>query len=264
MNGSFIDPSESGALVRLIEDSNNGKFFEPGNHFFIVTPTPEISVDQSLKMYDGIWLPVSVLRSIPLERFDIGSHNWRRVRIVSIPEGDEPDGNTHRVTFAFDTKIFANMQYVVYLAPNENDVKKGSVFSLAHCSDQISWYLELKWITSWLIDLFQELAPQPERLKLHKEDIELEIIKKSYYGHYLNILNLLVDSIQLPTIKIVSNSRKFFWRWWNVLLLTLLLSALGASLFFFYPFNKDKFSETIPKIIIISPVLIRKNTLTNY
>ncbi|MCT6867202.1 MAG: virulence factor SrfB, partial [Gilliamella apicola] len=207
INGSFIDPSESGALVRLIEDSNNGKFFVPDNLSFAVTPTQEISVDQSLKLYDGIWLPVPVLRSIPPERFDKGPHNWSRVRIVSIPEGEDPDGNTHRITFAFDTKIFANMQDVVYLAPTENDVKTGSVFSLAHRSDQVSWYLELKWITSWLIDLFQELAPQPERLKIHKDDIELEISNKAYYGHYLNILNLLADSIQLPTIKIVSNDK---------------------------------------------------------
>ncbi|MBI0060776.1 MULTISPECIES: virulence factor SrfB [Gilliamella] len=207
VNGCFIDPSESGALVRLIEDIDNGKFFAPDNLSFAVTPTQEISVEQSLKLYDGIWLPVPILRSIPPERFDKGPHNWSRVRIVNIPEGEDPDGNTHRITFAFDTKIFTNMQDVAYLAPTENDVKTGAVFSLAHRSDQVSWYLEQKWITSWLIDLFQELAPQPERLKVHKDDIDLEIANKAYYGHYLNILSLLADSLQLPKIKIVSNNR---------------------------------------------------------
>ena len=64
INGSFIDPSESGALVRLIEDSNNGKFFVPDNLSFAVTPTQEISVDQSLKLYDGIWLPVPARKSV--------------------------------------------------------------------------------------------------------------------------------------------------------------------------------------------------------
>ena len=207
VNGCFIDPSESGALVRLIEDIDNGKFFAPDNLSFAVTPTQEISVEQSLKLYDGIWLPIPILRSIPPERFDKGPHNWSRVRIVNIPEGEDPDGNTHRITFAFDTKIFTNMQDVAYLAPTENDVKTGAVFSLAHRSDQVSWYLEQKWITSWLIDLFQELAPQAERLKVHKDDINLEIANKAYYGHYLNILNLLADSLQLPKIKIVSNNR---------------------------------------------------------
>ena len=207
VNGCFIDPSESGALVRLIEDIDNGKFFAPDNLSFAVTPTQEISVEQSLKLYDGIWLPIPILRSIPPERFDKGPHNWSRVRIVNIPEGEDPDGNTHRITFAFDTKIFTNMQDVAYLAPTENDVKTGAVFSLAHRSDQVSWYLEQKWITSWLIDLFQELAPQSERLKVHKDDIDLEIANKAYYGHYLNILNLLANSLQLPKIKIVSNNR---------------------------------------------------------
>lgn len=207
VNGCFIDPSESGALIRLVEDVESGQFFTPDNPTFAVNPTQEISVEQSLKLYDGIWLPVPMLRSIPSNRFDKGPHNWSRVRIVSIPEGEDSDGNTHRITFAFDTKVFANLQDVAYLAPTENDVMTGAVFSLAHRSDHVSWYLELKWITSWLIDLFQELAPQPERLKIHKDDINKEIKNKSYYAHYLNIIHLLADSLQLPTIKIVSNNK---------------------------------------------------------
>ncbi|OTQ29764.1 vWA domain-containing protein [Gilliamella apicola] len=54
-------------------------------------------------------------------------------------------------------------------------------------------------------------------------------------------------------------SRKSFWRWWNILLLGLLLLAtLGALLFFFYPFNKEELVETIPEITIIPPVLVKK------
>ena len=54
-------------------------------------------------------------------------------------------------------------------------------------------------------------------------------------------------------------SSKTFWRWWHVLLLSLLLLAtLGALLFCFYPFNKDKLVETIPQITIIPPILVKK------
>ncbi|MDF7666628.1 virulence factor SrfB [Orbaceae bacterium ESL0727] len=204
-NGSFIDPTESGALVKLIEDTDSGQFFMPDNHTQSVKPTQEISVAQSLKLYDGIWLPVPVLRSMPPDHFDKGPHNWCRVRIVAIPEGEDIEGNTHRITFAFDTKIFANQQDVTYLAPTENDIKTGAIFNLAHRSDHISWYLELKWVTNWLLDLFQELAPQPDRLKMHKDDVAQGIKNKAYYAHYLNIVTLLGESLSLPAIKMVSN-----------------------------------------------------------
>ncbi|MDF7671034.1 virulence factor SrfB [Orbaceae bacterium ESL0721] len=204
-SGNFVDTTESGPLVRLIEDLDSGQFFMPNNLTQSVQPMQEISVEHSLKLYNDIWLPVPLLRSLPPDRFDKGPHNWCRVRVVSIPEGEDVNGNTHRVTFAFDTKVFPNQQDVAYLAPTENDIKTGAVFSLAHRSDHISWYLELKWVTNWLLDLFQELAPQPERLNIHKDDVAGEIKNKVYYGHYLNIVNLLADALALPTIKIVSN-----------------------------------------------------------
>lgn len=207
ITGSFIDPSESGPLSRLIEDEESGRFYTSDNPHIAVSPVQEISVEQSLKLYDGIWLPVPVLRSVPPARFDKGPHNWSRVRIVSIPEGDDINGNTHRITFAFDTKIFANLKDVAYLAPTDEDVKTGVVFALAHRSHDVSWYLELKWITSWLSDLFQELAPEPARLKMRKDDLDQAVKQKAFYGHYLNLLDLLGRSLTMPNIKVVSNKR---------------------------------------------------------
>lgn len=205
MNGCFIQPSESRPLVRLFEDPDSGQYFSPDNLSIPVKPTQELSVEQSLKLYDGVWLPIPVLKAVPPNRFEQGPHNWSRMRIVAIPEGEDLDGNTHRITLAFDTKIFPDTKDVVYLAPTEHDVSTGAVFALAYHSHQISWYLELKWITSWLEDTFQELAPEPERLKMHKDDVTAGINSKAYYGHYLNILDLVGESVSIPTIKVASN-----------------------------------------------------------
>ena len=47
--------------------------------------------------------------------FDVGPYNWARARIVKLAEPDV-EGNTYRVTLAFDTKIFPNRADVAYLA----------------------------------------------------------------------------------------------------------------------------------------------------
>lgn len=207
ISGSFITSANSGPLIRLFEDPDNGQYYLPDDHSSPVKPTQEISVEQSLKLYDGIWLPIPILKSVPPYRFEQGPHNWSRIRIIEIPEGEDRDGNTHRVTIAFDTKIFPNSKDIAYLAPTDHDVNTGSIFSLASRSDHINWYLELKWISSWLQDLFQELAPEATRLKMHKDDIIAGINNKSYYGYYLNILDLIDHAINLPAIKIVSNKK---------------------------------------------------------
>lgn len=204
-SGYFISPTESSPLIRLYEDPESGQYYSPDNLNIPVKPTQEISVEQSLKLFDRVWLPIPVLKSVPPQRFEQGPHNWSRMRIVAIPEGEDLDGNTHRITIALDTKIFPVAQDVAYLAPTEQDVNTGSVFSLAYQSHHINWFLELKWITNWIQDLFQELAPDPLRLKMHKSDIGDSIANKSYYGHYLNVLDLVGSMLNIPTIKIVSN-----------------------------------------------------------
>ncbi|NJN45455.1 MAG: hypothetical protein HC808_02020 [Candidatus Competibacteraceae bacterium] len=56
----------------------------------------------------GAWLPVPFFRVRDTRpdgtySFDQGPLNWARVRIVELAEPD-PQGNTHRVTLAFDTQ----------------------------------------------------------------------------------------------------------------------------------------------------------------
>ncbi|KAG1424089.1 hypothetical protein G6F57_023466 [Rhizopus arrhizus] len=67
---------------------------------------------------------------MPPFRYDEGPANWARMRMVKLSEPDI-DGNTHRVTIAFDTRIAPSREDTRYLAPNDEDVRSGSTFKMA-------------------------------------------------------------------------------------------------------------------------------------
>ena len=205
--GNFISSANNGPLRRLLLNKTGDGYFDPSKpEMQNVKVEQEISVEDSLKLFDGVWLPAPVLRSIPPDRFDDGPYNWARARIVKLNEPDS-DGNSHRITLAFDTKIFNNSQTTAYLAPTDEDVRSGTTFSFAHQSDHISWFLDFKWINEWLLELFTELAPEPTRLKIHTDDLLQDVENRTYQGHYLNILALLGEELDIPRIKIASNKR---------------------------------------------------------
>ena len=205
--GNFISSANNGPLRRLLLNKTGDGYFDPSKpEMQNVKVEQEISVEDSLKLFDGVWLPAPVLRSIPPDRFDDGPYNWARARIVKLNEPDS-DGNSYRITLAFDTKIFNNSQTTAYLAPTDEDVRSGTTFSFAHQSDHISWFLDFKWINEWLLELFTELAPEPTRLKIHPDDLLQDVENRTYQGHYLNILALLGEELDIPRIKIASNKR---------------------------------------------------------
>lgn len=203
--GSFIFSPDKKMLRRLMLRSN-GEFCDSADPNRAVRVEKEVNVEESLKLFDGIWLPVPVLRNISVDAFDEGPYNWVRVRIVKLATPDS-DGHTHCVTFAFDTKIFSNNQHTAYLAPTEEDVRSGTTFGYAYQAQDVAWFLDFKWVNDWLLELFTELAPVPERLKIHQEDLKQEINELSYQGHYLNLLALLGVELELPRIKLISNKR---------------------------------------------------------
>lgn len=204
--GNFISSANNGPLRRLLLSKTGEGYCDSAKPDMMVRVEQEISVEDSLKLFDGVWLPVPVLRSIPPDRFDEGPYNWARMRIIKLDTPDN-DGNSHRVTLAFDTKIFSNNQNTAYLAPTDEDVRSGTTFSFAYQSNHISWFLDFKWINDWLLELFTELAPEPDRLKIHPDDLALDINNRVHQGHYLNLLALVGEEIEIPRFKIASNKR---------------------------------------------------------
>lgn len=213
--GYFIPSGGHGALRRLVPLRNGEGFADVLNPNTDISSKVKddhiVSVSDSFKLFNNVWLPIPVLRTVPPSpdhqntRFDEGPYNWARLRIVQLDSPDE-QGNTHRLTFAFDTKVFPNNDNTAYLAPTAEDVRAGALFSLAHRADHIGWFLDQKWVNDWLVELFKELAPRPDRLKLQDiEELDAAIENKSYQAHYLNILATLGGETILPECKILSN-----------------------------------------------------------
>lgn len=205
--GCFATTEGSGTLRRLLEHKDGNGFVDISDQNRIIKVDHEVSVEDSLKLFNRTWLPIPFLRTVPPNRYDHGPLNWARLYPVKLEQADE-DGNTYRFIIAFDTKIFPNRSDVAYLAPTDEDVRSGVVYALAHGAEQSSWFLEHKWINDWILELFTELAPVEVRLKMYQDDIEQDVRSKVYQAHYLNILSLVAEEIEPPKIKIASHNRE--------------------------------------------------------
>jgi hypothetical protein len=201
LSGAFVPMAQTGPLVMLAENEQDGKYYLPDDPSTSVRPACEFDVDESLRLLEGQWLPAPVFQKRSMQQFEDGPKNWSRFRVlkVSNQEGQE----VWRTTFLFDTKISDDSAQTAFLSPRERDVKAGATFALAHQSHSLGWFLDEKWINDWLLELFKELAA--ERLKRDEEEIEDGLKALEHQAHYLNILHLIGSQVQPPEIKLVVN-----------------------------------------------------------
>ncbi|CBL44089.1 Uncharacterized protein conserved in bacteria, putative virulence factor [gamma proteobacterium HdN1] len=202
--GEFAPQQSNLSLARLHYDERTDQYFHPAEPSRAVASKISVPVDQSINLLDGMWLPIPFFRMAPSRKFAEGPGNWARARIVSLADGEDPDGYTHRVTLAFDTRVFHSRSDMAYLAPTSDDVKAGSSFGFAYRSDEMGWFPELAWVDSWLQEVFAENAQQ--RLRMQREDIEDERKLLYHQAHYLNLLYVLGSRLQLPEINVISNT----------------------------------------------------------
>ncbi|MCB1789360.1 MAG: virulence factor SrfB [Gammaproteobacteria bacterium] len=202
--GEFVLRETNRSLTRLEHDERNDRFVHPANPGVAVQSKYSVPVDESVKLLDGVWIPIPVLRTQPGGSFAEGPLTWARARLVTVEDGQDPDKNTHRVTLAFDTSVFDDNSDMQYLAPTRADVQAGATFSFAHRGNQMGWFGELPWIEGWIRELFLDGADT--RLKLPPEDVEIELENLSHHAHYLNVLALIGRYATLPTITLLSNS----------------------------------------------------------
>ena len=123
--GKFVQLNNGMVPTRLLWSKEYKDFYEPepdkvvqvefdtteDNHF-------RVPMEESLKLFNGTWLPIPFLRFMPPYRFDEGPNNWARMRLVKLAEPDV-DGNTHRLTLAFDSRIMPTINGAAYLAPTK-------------------------------------------------------------------------------------------------------------------------------------------------
>ncbi|MFW0765804.1 virulence factor SrfB [Trabulsiella odontotermitis] len=200
-SGRFVRKTANGPLLRLDYDLVNGRYTLParqGEQAEVVKPESTLTLEQSLAILDGIWLPLPFFRFNPPRTFVEGPDNWARVQIRKLSQPDSA-GNSHRVTLAFDSQLSGDSP--ASLAPVENDILNGTRFSLAWRDDEIADFLDQTWIDGWLREVFSQYASQQSRTE---RDIAQAMRSFEYQGHWLNLLTLLGEQLAIPEIKIVT------------------------------------------------------------
>ncbi|HEY0211163.1 virulence factor SrfB [Acerihabitans sp.] len=200
--GAFVRQTANGPLLRLDYHAQTGKYSVPvpaGAPPEVVKPEFSFGLEQSLALLDKLWLPLPMFRSTPPRALPGGPDNWARVRICAL---DAPDrhGFTHRVSIAFDTRVYPAAHAESSVAPNENDIHNGIGFILAHRSDELGEFLDLTWVDGWLREVFTQQATRRE----DRSAREMEVAFRSfeYQAHYLNLLAMLGEQLRVPEIKI--------------------------------------------------------------
>ena len=198
----FVRQSVNGPLLRLTYNEQTGKYLLPGPAGTapeVVKPEFSFSLQQSLTLLDKLWLPLPFFRFNPPRTFLGGPDNWARVQIIAL---DAPDqhGNTHRVSMAFDTKVYAEDQGNEGLAPNESDGKTGLGFALAYRNNELGEFLDQTWVDGWLREVFSQRAGSLEQRS--SGEIGLALRTFEYQAHYLNILHMLGSQLTVPEIKL--------------------------------------------------------------
>jgi hypothetical protein len=209
--GEFA-PMISGLLCRLLHNQDKDFYFYEPEPEKIERCKPTFSVDlkSSLDLLDGVWLPIPFFRFMPPFRYDEGPSNWARLRLVKL-DGPDLDGNTHRLTLAFDSRIMPKREGTAYLAPNDEDVSAGVAFKLACSARETRWFLAQPWVNEWLLEVFTEGNAHRDR-----EDLEGEIRDCYHQAHYLNVLSLLSRphpsqqagnkaKVEIPELKVIAN-----------------------------------------------------------
>jgi hypothetical protein len=194
--------SKDTPLARLLYDERNNILYHPAAPGKKAPSAYSEPVDRSVELFKDIWLPLPFFR-FSSGHFDDGPSNWARARIIELREGEDPDGNTHRITFVFDTKVFDSRKDTAYLAPTSDDVSRGASFALAHQTDQMGCFLDLGWVDGWLREVFSEQAK--DKLRMYPDDIEQECRELRHQAHYLNLLHVFSKALPAIEIKVVSN-----------------------------------------------------------
>ena len=202
--GRFVRKTANGPLLRLNYDIVNTRYTLPpedGQQPEVVKPESTLTLEQSLSVLDGVWLPLPFLRFNPPRTFAEGPDNWARVQIRKLPEPDSA-GNSHRVTIALDSQI--RDEAPAGLAPVANDLLNGTRFALAWRDEEVADFLDQTWIDGWLREVFTHYASSIE----NRSERELAMAMRSfeYQGHWLNLLALLGEQLSVPEVRMVTET----------------------------------------------------------
>ncbi|GKW28176.1 virulence factor SrfB [Pectobacterium brasiliense] len=200
--GEFLRQQGDGPILRLAYNEREDRYHIPTQDNEAprsVESEYSLAIEDSLRLYQGIWFPLPFFRFNPPRAFSQGPANWARVQFHELAEPDDK-GNTWRAILTFDTKIFPDRTNTQYLAPSEDDVRSGAGFALAKHVHEMGDFLSQQWVEEWLKDVYTTQAQ--ERLRQHYEDNEEKLALKEHQAHYLNLLSVLADTIHIPEVQV--------------------------------------------------------------
>ncbi|WP_312111206.1 virulence factor SrfB [Pantoea septica] len=193
----FVRQTANGPLLRLNVDGNSGKFLlypDDGGTPEVVRPESDVALADSLTLLADCWLPLPMLRCASGRRFIGGPENWARVRLTALAQPDAA-GNTHRVTLAFDTRCVAQEDGGEQLGLTAADAQNGVTFSLAWHNYELGEFLDHIWVDGWLRETFSDRVGDRREQAIAQALREFE-----YQAHYLNLLELLGEQLNLSDI----------------------------------------------------------------
>lgn len=203
--GEFIPHPDGLGLLRLIYDPHHGNFKRPDTDR-ATPPQLQVPLEDTLRLLDGLWLPVPLLRLDPPYRYAPGPETWARARLVTLnPAERGTSAQTHRLTLAFDTAVGEYDEDLRYLQPTDSDVQAGAVYELAHPSQHAHWFSALPWVDGWLRECLDEGAEHI--LKLAAKDLEFAKTRLIHQAHHLNLLAVIGAQARIPQIRLVGNRR---------------------------------------------------------
>ncbi|SMF66232.1 hypothetical protein SAMN06265365_1264 [Tistlia consotensis] len=202
--------SDGRRIVRLhpLEEREEGLVWiseqAPGGR---VVPEDEVAAYRAanaLSVFSGEWLPMPFLRRRLSEdgsgeAYDYGPAGWCRGRVATLAEPDG-QGNSHRVTLAFDTTLGpAKQKDAPYLAPEPRDSSDPVEFQLACDPLKIGFFVEAEPVRRWLRDAYLRCLSRLRGRGYREDDIE----PGEFWGQYLVLLEAIAAGCRPPRIKLL-------------------------------------------------------------
>ncbi len=190
-------------LTCLYADDASGQFVAQDGRAVKPEQVYSLNAAKAAAIFAGAWVPVPFLRI--RERhpdshhlFDKGPTNWARARLVELPTPDA-EGNTHRVTLAFDTQLLPTREGRPYLAPSPLDMQSGEEFALSDAEADTDWFLEQEWVREWLHQRFHAFELR-RRAPRRVDEAELRASPDAQAA-WLTVLTLLQRAVRTPFLR---------------------------------------------------------------
>lgn len=199
------DVAQRVRLVKLkIDPETDRQLDEQSGQEVDTNATYSVNLTDALNAFDDVWLPFPYLKADPdaqpnsAERFKKGPTIWSRMRVCRLPEPDE-DGNSHRLTIGFDTRVEQRREGTPYTVVSPSDVATNSQFEFASRIRDFSWYLDEAWVGGWLRTTLEEADSKGTAKQIYRLDDKPAELR--HWALYITLIEGLAKLIDFPKVR---------------------------------------------------------------